>query len=367
MRISRAQVRPYSLELHRPYTTAIGTFHSRRGFVLRIVTDAGTVGWGDAAPLVGYTPDLPASVHERLQALEAQVVGMSLQDVVESVSGLVPTLPTVVAAVESAAAVAAADAGGVSLATYLTSETPLPAIAVHALVTDASPFDVATAGRSAVADGYEACKLKVGGRPAAEDIDRIRELREAVGPAIRLRLDANGGWELDQGLVVLEAAATFGVEYVEDPVADWDTMAALRERVDVPLAVDRLFRTPDDVFAAEAVAAVAVVKPSVVGGPVRSLELAAAADRAGVRVVFGSLLDSAVGLTAAIHTAAAWGRSRAVSGLATGAMFATDVAAPPPVANGTVAVPSGPGLGITLTESTASEAASKQLPEGGPG
>ncbi len=366
MRVSRADVAPYSLRLRHPYETAVGTVDRRHGFLLRIATDAGQIGWGDAAPLEGYTPDLPGPVSDRLQAIAANAGGMLVDDVVASVADLAETLPTVVAAVEAAAATARAEAGAVALATQLTPGVPLSSLPVHALVTGASPSNVAAAGRAAVAAGYPACKLKVGARPEEEDIERIRALREAIGPTMRLRLDANRAWALDEALRVLETATTLGIEYVEDPVAGWDEMAELRQRVDVPLAVDQLFRSGEGIPAARVVAAVAVVKPSASGGPVRSLELAAAAESAGLRVVFGSLLESAVGLTAGIHTAAAWSRPEAVSGLSTGQMFVADVARTPPVAKGAVAVPSGPGLGIAVTESVA-EDTSPQLSEGGPG
>jgi o-succinylbenzoate synthase len=367
MRITRAQVFPYSLRLRVPHVTAAGRFDSRHGYLLRIQTDQGAIGWGDAAPLAGYTPDLPGPVHDRLQALAANARGMTMVDVLATVDVLSVKFPTVVAAVESAVAVAAADAAGQSLSTHLTPGiVPHSRVAVHALVTNPAADDVAAAGRAAAAAGYRACKLKVGGRPPPDDIDRVRALRNAVGPEVALRLDANGGWNREEALTVIDGVAALGIEYIEDPVADWDELAFLRGRVGVPLAVDQLFQAPEDVPAAGEVAAVAIVKPSVAGGPGRALKLAGAADDAGLQVVFGSLLESAVGVTTAIHVAAAWAHPEAVAGLGTARMFTTDVAAAPAVEDGQVPVPVAAGLGIPIAWPDNSETDAAQLSEGGP-
>jgi len=365
VRVVVADVTDYSLPLRSHYVTASGTVASRQGFLLRIETETGAVGWGDAAPLGGYTVDLLAPVGRRLRSLAGNAVGGSLEALDAAAAATTATLPSAAAAVNAATLVARAVASGVSLAALLTSEEPLPAVPVSALVSAASVADVQAAGRLAASAGYQACKLKVGALPRDTDLERIRALRGVIGRGIRLRLDANGAWSRDEALQLLENVAQFDIEYIEDPVTGWADLAALGERVSVPIAVDRMLRSLDDVEAARSIAAVAVVKPSAVGGPQRALDLAHHAQRHGMRVVFGSVLESAVGLTAAVHTAAAWSDGSAVAGLATGHMFSQDVAPPPMVADGVITVPTGIGLGMTLPDARASEIAPPQFPEGG--
>ena len=93
---------------------------------------------------------------------------------------------------------------------------------------------------------------------------------------------------------------------------------------------------------------VVVLKPASLGGPGRALELASLARQAGMRVVFTHAFESAVGGRHVLHCAAAWGDAEGVHGLATAGLFETDVAEPPGCQDGNVAVPTGPGLGVTL-------------------
>jgi len=91
---------------------------------------------------------------------------------------------------------------------------------------------------------------------------------------------------------------------------------------------------------------VIVLKPAALGGPLRALALARRARDAGCRVFVTSLLDSAIGVAAAVHVAAALPSPRPADGLATGALFETDVAPPPAIAAGRLVVPDAPGLGV---------------------
>jgi L-alanine-DL-glutamate epimerase-like enolase superfamily enzyme len=220
--------------------------------------------------------------------------GHPVADLAAAGEALLAAAPSAAAAVECATADLASRASGESLATQLGSQAPLEQVRVHALVTATAPADVAAGAREAIRAGFAGCKLKVGVGSVADDVERIMRLRQAAGEQCLLRLDANGAWSVEDALRVLEATASLGIDYVEDPVADWEAMAALKERIDVRLAADQMLRRMDDVSIAADVASVAVIKPSAVGGPWHALAMAGAAVDAGLAVVFGSLLESAV-------------------------------------------------------------------------
>jgi L-alanine-DL-glutamate epimerase-like enolase superfamily enzyme len=257
---------------------------------------------------------------------------------------------------------AALDAARLDLA-IAPDAVPVP---VNGTIGFAAPREGAEAALQAIEAGFRTLKLKAGAERETEDlVARVRAIRQAVGPEIRLRLDVNGAWDLPTAEDRLEAVARFDVEYVEQPLAADDTAGAaeLRRRVAVPVAADEAVYSPAgarSVLAAEA-ADVLVVKPARVGGPVAVAEIAAAAHARGVPVVLSTLFETGIGVAAARAAAAAlpairWrGAAGALPhGLATAGLLEHDLLrAPLIVEEGRLAAPGGEGtagLGIALDD-----------------
>ncbi|MBV9089737.1 MAG: o-succinylbenzoate synthase [Mycobacteriaceae bacterium] len=181
--------------------------------------------------------------------------------------------------------------------------------------------------------GATTAKVKVAepGQTLADDVARVEAVRALV-PTVRV--DANGGWSVDEAVAAAEALTRTGpLEYLEQPCTTVDELAEVRRRVDVPVAADESIRKAADplrVVRAEA-ADVAVLKVAPLGGIARLLEIAAQID---VPVVISSALDSAVGIGTGLQAAAALPELRHACGLGTGGLFAADVAAPTPPENG---------------------------------
>ncbi len=110
---------------------------------------------------------------------------------------------------------------------------------------DAVPVNVLVDGPFLVQDvrGFPAVKVKV--RDAA-GVALVRAVRDAVGPAVGVRVDANGAWDVDTAVTMITRLAAFDLEYVEQPVATLADLAAVRRKVDVPIAADECIRTLDD-------------------------------------------------------------------------------------------------------------------------
>src|SRR4029450_14153889 len=96
--------------------------------------------------------------------------------------------------------------------------------------------------------GCRAAKVKVGerGQTEGEDIDRVEAVRHALGPSGRLRVDANGAWSADEAVRMIKSLYRFDLEYVEQPCATLDEMAAVRKQGDVPLGADEYIRHAAD-------------------------------------------------------------------------------------------------------------------------
>ena len=332
-----ASLEPFELSLSTPLETAAGRIDDRRGFLLR-VSDGEGEGIGEATPLPGWT-ESETRCRAALQAIET-VDDDVLADLDASAArhGLSLALADLHARRE-----------GVPLARWFGAETSTDRVPVNATVGDLAPAETRARATEAVEEGFRTLKLKIGVRPVGEDVARVREVREAVGDGVDLRLDANGAWGREEAESALEALSVFSPEYVEQPLsaADIDGIRALES--DVPIALDESLRTGDLERCLE-VADVLVCKPMVFGGPDRVLEVADRARGAGVEVVLTTTIDAVVARLGTLALAAAVSPGTA-HGLATGGLFAEDLGTDPaPVSEGSIRLPSAPGLGIEWGE-----------------
>ncbi|WP_022868546.1 o-succinylbenzoate synthase [Schaalia vaccimaxillae] len=196
-------------------------------------------------------------------------------------------------------------------------------------------------------------KVKVAdpGSSLAQDVERIEAVADAlystVGSTARLRVDANAAWDKDEAVASINelnaaAAQVGGLEYVEQPCPTVEDLAAVRRRVDVPIAADESIRRAEDPIAvARAEAAdIAVIKVAPLAGPSRALQIAA---DTGLDVVISSALETSVGLSIAARTAAALPGELRACGLATAQLLAADVVTSP-------LIPKDGQIGVDLLE-----------------
>jgi O-succinylbenzoate synthase len=178
--------------------------------------------------------------------------------------------------------------------------------------------------------GCRTAKVKVAepGQGPADDIERVAAVRDALGPSGRIRVDANGGWDVDQAASMLGRLAPFGLEYAEQPCPTLGELALLRQRTGVLLAADESIRKASDPLAVRAAGAadIVVLKVAPLGGVRPALEVAAAC---GLPVVVSSAVESSVGLAAGVALAAALPELDYDCGLATMQMLTGDVTASP--------------------------------------
>ena len=206
-------------------------------------------------------------------------------------------------------------------------------IPVNATLPAAGPSEI-----DAVLDRFGATrtvKVKVAerGQTLADDVERVRETRRLIGAEGRIRLDANGAWNLDEAEHAVRALEQFDLEYVEQPCASIDELAELRRRIhriDVLVAADESVRKAADPLAvARAGAAdILVIKAAPLGGIDRALAIVA---EAGLPAVVSSALDTSVGLAMGAALAARLPELEFDCGLGTGALLGDDVAVAPVV------------------------------------
>jgi o-succinylbenzoate synthase len=180
--------------------------------------------------------------------------------------------------------------------------------------------------------GCRTAKVKVAdpGQSLGDDQARVEAVRDALGSSGRVRIDVNGAWSVDEAvaaIAVLDRAAG-GLEYVEQPCASVEDLAAVRRRVAVPVAADESIRRAEDPYRVRDLEAadVAVIKVQPLGGVRACLEIAEQID---IPVVVSSALETSVGLAAGVALAAALPELPYACGLGTGQLLTDDVASPP--------------------------------------
>ncbi len=189
-------------------------------------------------------------------------------------------------------------------------------------------------------------KVKVADRSQtlADDVARLEAVRDAIGRNGKIRVDANGAWDVDQAVHAIKQLdqAAGGLEYVEQPCATIAELAAVRLAVNVPIAADESIRRADDPLrvALGNAADVAVIKCSPLGGVRRALEVA---EQCSLPCVISSALETSIGLAAELALAGALPELEFACGIGTASLFAEDVVADPllPV-DGYMPIPTSP-------------------------
>src|SRR5215475_9578296 len=180
--------------------------------------------------------------------------------------------------------------------------------------------------------GCATAKVKVAdpGSSLADDLARVEAVRDALGPSGHVRVDANGAWDVDGAVAAIAALdrAAGGLEYVEQPCASVEDLAAVRRKVDVPIAADESIRRAEDPYRVRDLEAadVAVLKVQPLGGVRACLRIA---EDIGLPVVVSSALETSVGIAAGVALAAALPALPYACGLGTVQLLTADVVAEP--------------------------------------
>lgn len=336
----------------RPFATATGMWLHREAWIVLLEAGDGRIGLGEAV----LEPDA-TEVEETILARVIRETAGRARDGDLPDEGELDLLGG-----PGRAFRAAVDAARLDLALAPDGS----AVPLNGTIGFAAPREGAEAALQAIEAGFTTLKLKAGAERETEDlVARVRAIRTAVGPDVRLRLDVNGAWDLPTAEDRLEAVARFGIEYAEQPLAADDTAGAaeLRRLVAVPIAADEAVYAASAArrLLADGAADVLVVKPARVGGPVAVAEIAAAAGARGVPVVVSTLFETGIGIAAARACAAAlpavaWRGAAAPlpHGLATAGLLEHDLLREPLLVDeGVMVSPGGEGsggLGVALDD-----------------
>lgn len=353
MTIAEVRTHRLSVPLRAPFVTSLRRVTVVESLVVEVRDADGRSGYGEAPQVWRVTGESVAGALACVrEELGPRLVGRDPDDIV---GGCRDTRRAVVgnhsakAAVDVALHDLAARRRGVPLvaflggsASHVTTDVTLSAGAAETL---------AAAARDRVAEGFTVLKMKVGAE-AAGDLARVAAVRDAVGPEIRIRLDANQGWTPRQAVRIIRGIEDAGLdaELVEQPVAHWDLdgLAWVSQRVDTPIMADEaVFGIRDLVEVIRRRAADMVnVKLAKCGGLEPARTLLGLAEAHGLGTIVGSMMESPIGVGAAASLAAAYGTT-AVSDLdAAWWLGSAAVEGGIRYDGTTVRLPDAPGLGV---------------------
>ena len=355
--IANVRWRPWRIPLRDPLMTGAGELTAREGLVVRIETADGAIGLGESAPLPAERLSV-GDLATRIAEVSRAIVGRSPADAWPLSPGM--RLPGADVGIETALADLLAGSCGVPLANWLADEatlaSPSPApIPANALLGADSPDALARDATAALDCGFSTVKVKVG-RDVAADGERLRAVRDALGPDAELRIDANGAWSEEDAVAALVAHEIHGVALCEQPVAPGPDAVASLARVravsSIPIAADESCASLTDLRAlldAGAVDAV-IIKP-LRTGLAEALAMIGEAAARNVPCILTTTFDTGIGTALAVHLAALLPEPRPACGLAALPMLAGDVVRGCPTPDrGALALPDRPGLGVQLDD-----------------
>lgn len=309
MKIADLHLTEKYIPFRKSYGISSAAFLGETFLIATLTTQEGEIGLADSVNSVPFGPESPATMRQVLtDHLLPAVRGLDPRDIgliCARMDAAIPGHPMAKAVIDIACHDLAARAAGVPLWRYLGG-------AEHEQISFAGSVGISTTDRMEAeaadfaARGARTIKIKIGTDPAT-DLDRVRAIRAAVGPLIKLRLDANQGCRLSDWLPAFRKMEACDLEFIEQPLPCWDVAGTARlvAALDTPILIDEGVYTAHDLMAlirANAVGAVNIklLKTGLQG----AREIAAIARSAGLPIVVGSMFETGIGTAASLHFAA---------------------------------------------------------------
>lgn len=308
MKIAEIRIGVLKTPLKTPFKTSVRSVAEMTDIVVRLETSDGIVGWGSAPPTAKVTGDTEGSIQCAIEGYITPVMrGMDIGDLeacLDALEGSIFHNPSAKAAVDIALHDAWARAlgqpawrlfggSGRSVRTDVTVSVNLPE-------------EMAADAIRAVADGFDTIKIKVG-VDAKVDFERIKAIREAIGYAPKLRIDANQGWKANEAVMALNrmADAGFDIELVEQPVKKEDIagMEFVTAHSPIPVVADESCWSPSDAIELihRRAADMVNIKLMKCGGIRGARQIISVAQANGVEVMMGAMLEGKISTAAAAH------------------------------------------------------------------
>lgn len=310
MKITDVKIEKFEIELSEPFKVAFAEIAHCDNLLIKIETDEGYCGYGEAAPFAPVTGETFEGCAAILKMFRQGLIGMNPLDI-EKIHVMMDGLVHGNGSAKCAVDIALHDLKGKVMGQplYRVLGGYQDVVQNDITIGIAEPEKMAVLASEYVKNqGYHILKIKAGIDPD-EDLRALSLIREAVGPEIRLRVDANQGYTVSRALYALEGMKKYGVEAVEQCLPDWDVDGAveLKSKVTgIQLMLDESIHTVKDaarVCRANA-ADILNIKLMKCGGLYRSGQISTMAENFGMTCMVGCMLESKIAITAGLSLVA---------------------------------------------------------------
>lgn len=296
--------------LKKPFITALRRAIEVEDVIVKIITDEGLEGFGEAAPTPAITGETHGSIIEAIEKfIKPAIIGMNIEDFEEIIKKINNSI------LHNTSAKAACD---IALYDILSKyyEVPLyqflggakKSISTDITISLNDIEKMVLDSIEAVNQGFNTLKIKVGG-DYKKDIQRVKAIREAVGEKINLRVDANQGWKTKEAIFAANEIAKYNIELLEQPVKAYDLegLKEVTKNSPIPVMADESIFSPYDAVKIISMKAADIINIKLMkcGGIYNALKINSLAESAGIECMVGSMMECKVSVTAAAHLAAA--------------------------------------------------------------
>lgn len=358
MKIVQIETFRAAVPLHTPFKTALRTVHTAEAVVVNIICDNGINGWGEAPPTLVITGDSLESIESAvLHVLKPALVGKSLlnhESIFQEMHKLLVGNSSAKAAVDMAIYDCLAQYSRLPLYQYLGGYRNK--LETDYTVSVNSPSEMAEDALLYSMRGFDVLKIKVGKDEIETDIKRIQAIRQVIGDSVKIRLDANQGWEAKAAVRAIRKMEDLNltIELVEQPVPahDIEGLKKVTDNVETPIMADESVFTPQQAFQVLKTKSADLINIKLMkaGGIYQAQKINNLAEVCGVECMVGSMIETRLGITAAAHFAAS---KKNITRFDFDAplMLSTDIIAGGIQYNGkTITFPDSPGLGVKAVQ-----------------
>ena len=308
--IKTVEIFNIELPLIEPFIVSYGTYPNMPSLIVKMTTQCGLIGWGEAVPDEHVTGETLEGTYAVLKhTLAPAMIGenpMNFEALHAKMDALIYSAPAAKAAID----IACFDVVGKKLnvpAYQLTGGRYHEKFPITHVLSIGTPEKMANEAAERVEMGYSSFKMKVG-RDVASDVARIQAVRERIGKDIAIRVDVNQGWvNSSTTMQAVRELERLNIDWLEQPVRadDIDGMVEIKSKTAIPMMIDeglRGFRDMREIIAKRAADKVNI-KLMKCGGIYPAMKLAHMAEMAGIECQIGSMVESSVGSAAGFHVA----------------------------------------------------------------
>lgn len=295
-----------SIPLKEPFTTSLGVEESAQNVIVKIETREGITGYGECSPYMlinGESQDTCMIVGQYLAKVLKGQDPLDIPNCIQLMDAVIYGNTSIKSAFDIALYDIASQKAGLPLYRFLGGEKNKIIITDYT-VSIGEPGKMAEDAVKIKEMGFPAIKVKLG-KDGPTDVERIRAIRQAVGPDIPIRIDANQGWKINEAIETLKALKEFNIEHCEEPIARWKYRKLRKVKKNSPIPIMADESCGDEHDAENLIDLEACdyfnIKLGKSGGIYKGLKIVDRAEKAGIHLQVGAFLESRLAMTAFAH------------------------------------------------------------------